>query len=131
MPFQVQVLHKRLDGTEVLRVATAQIQLTSDREEAEKHADATVVATHAAQRAAAKAKAGDFRAAQLEMRAAQRLMLRTNMDENQVRSWSSNVENLDRVIRGEDEDASNADRLSDNAARHISKFAQINQDSLF
>jgi hypothetical protein len=130
VPFQVQVLHKRLDGTEVLRVATAQIKLTSNREEAEKHADAVVVATHAAQRAAAKAKAGDFRAAQLEMRAAQRFMQRANMSEEKVVAWSSNVDEMDRVFRGEEESVV-GDGLSDNAARNISKFAQINEGSLF
>lgn len=75
LPFQVQVLHRRLDGTEVLRVATATIQLTTNRQEAEKHADAAVVATHAAQRAAVRAKAGDYRGAQLEMRAAREFVL--------------------------------------------------------
>lgn len=115
-----------------MRVATAQIKLTTNREEAEKHADAAVVATHAAQRAAAKAKAGDFRAAQLEMRAAQRFMKRANMDHEQVVAWTSNVEQMDKVLRGDDEEGgANADGLSDNAAQNISKFSQINKGSLF
>ena len=56
VPFQVQLLFRRADGTKVLRVATARIELTADRSEAEKGADIKVVATHAAQSAAAKAK---------------------------------------------------------------------------
>eukprot|EP01127_Copromyxa_protea_P015702 TRINITY_DN4564_c0_g1_i3.p1 TRINITY_DN4564_c0_g1~~TRINITY_DN4564_c0_g1_i3.p1 ORF type:complete len:654 (+),score=143.17 TRINITY_DN4564_c0_g1_i3:848-2809(+) len=126
--FQVQVLHTREDLTEVLRVSTARIKLTSDRGEAEKHANAAVVATHATQRAANKAKKGDFRAAQLEMRSAQRFMQRANMDEHQVSAWSSNVDEIDRVLR---EEEGNAATVSDNATRNISKFAQISTDNLF
>jgi hypothetical protein len=57
----VQILFRRADGTMILRVATAEIELTSDRGEAEKGADVRVVATHAVQKAAAKAKKGDFK----------------------------------------------------------------------
>lgn len=157
LPFQVQVLHKRLDGTEVLRVCTATIALTSDRAEAEEHADATVVATHAAQRAAMKAKAGDALGAQLEMRAAQRFMQRANVDEERVMKWTSNVEEMDQVLRSEEEEEEEAiiansnnnnnngddhddvskapsknkkKKKSDKAASKMSKFSQINHAGL-
>jgi len=103
IPFQVQVLHKRLDGTEVLRVATAEIKVTSNREEAEQNANVKVVATHAAQRAATKAKHGDYRSAQLEMRAAQRFMQRANVDEDKVKVWTENVEEMDKALRENDD----------------------------
>jgi hypothetical protein len=54
VPFQVQLLFRRSDGTKILRVCTAQIELTSDRAEAEDLADVKVVATHAAQSAGEK-----------------------------------------------------------------------------
>jgi len=131
VPFQVQVVHKRLDGTEILRVATAQIKLTSDRSEAEQHANVNVVATHAAQRAAAKAKKGDYQAAQLEMRGAQRLMKRANVEEKKVRAWAENVDEMDRVLRAPDNLNENVEKKSDDTTRNITKFAQINADDLF
>lgn len=113
LPFQVQVLFRRLDGTEVLRVATARIQLTANREEAEKHANVTVVATHAAQKAAAKAKKGDYAEAQKEIRAAQRFLARANVDEEKLSKWSRNVDAMDEVLR-EDEAAAAADVNNNN-----------------
>lgn len=137
IPFQVQVLHKRLDGTEVLRVATAEIQVTTNREEAEQNANVKVVATHAAQRAATKAKHGDYRAAQLEMRAAQRFMQRANVGDEKVEQWTRNVEEMDAVLRENDEAPVNAKaekkgaKKSDNSARNINKFSNINEADLF
>ncbi len=103
MPFQCQILFRRSDGTRVLRVATARIELTADREEAERGADIKVVATHAAQSAAAKAKKGNLKEAQLQVRAAQRLMARRG-DEEKLQAWSKNVADLDSALQeGEDE----------------------------
>merc|ERR1711991_999677 len=61
LPFQVQILFRRADGTEILRVASARIEITQDRDEAERNADVKVVATHAAQAAAQKAKKGNMK----------------------------------------------------------------------
>ena len=60
LPFQVQVAFNKLDGTKVLRVATAHLQLTDNRSMAEKNADIKVIGTYAAQRAAKYAKEGSF-----------------------------------------------------------------------
>lgn len=48
----------KLNGMRVVRVATAAISVTEDRQAAEKQADLTVIGTHAAQRAAKYAKDG-------------------------------------------------------------------------
>ena len=76
--FQVQLVFSKLNGMKCLRVATASIKLTEDRDEAEKAANITVIGTHAAQRAAKYAKDGDFERAQMETRAAKRFMNRNN-----------------------------------------------------
>ena len=116
LPFQVQILYKRPDGTEILRVATARIKITQDRQEAEKNVNVNVVATHVAQRAASKAKKGDYKNAQLEMRAAQRLMGRANVDEKLMSKWSSNVDSMDSVLRENrsDDDEDNSDNTNNN-----------------
>ena len=101
LPFQVQILFKRADGTEILRVSTARIELTLDRDEAERNADIKVVATHAAQSAAAKAKKGNKTEAKLQMRAAQRFLKRAG-DEEKLNMWSANVQEMDEVLNSSD-----------------------------
>jgi len=118
-------------GTEVLRVATARIQVTTNREEAEQKANVGVVATHATQRAAAKAKKGDFRAAQLEMRTAQRLMQRANVEEKKVQLWADNVEEMDQVLRNEGKVEERGEAMSDNTTRNIVKFSNVQTEDLF
>ncbi len=133
-----------------MRVATAEIELTSDRVEAEKGADVRVVATHAVQRAAAKAKKGDFKEAQLQMRAAQRFVARTG-DDAQLDAWSSNVAAMDDVLNSDGTEAAAAPpapnnnndnnekksykprskKKNDNTATKISKMANVDQSSLF
>lgn len=99
IPFQVQLLYTRPNGMRCLRVATAKVAITEDRMEAERGADVEVVATHAAQRAARLAKAGDYETAQLEARSAQRFMLRNHADKSKVSAWSANVDTIDDVAR--------------------------------
>ena len=99
VPFQVQLLFTRPDGMQYLRVATTSIPLTSDREQAERNADVTVIGNYAAQRAARYAKQGDYEAAQLEARAAQRFMLRNEVGTEKVMNWTEKVESLDNVLR--------------------------------
>ncbi len=154
VPFQVQILHRRADGTMILRVATAQIELTVDRLEAEKGADVKVVATHAVQKAAQKAKNGDFQEAQLQMRSAQRFLARAG-DEEVLNKWSHNMEAMDNVLNTDDAAGEEAARPNDNnappppppqsssasgkrgkkksdkAATKISQMANVDQSSLF
>ncbi len=49
---QVQLVYTKLNGMQLVRVATASIQLTEDRTVAEKQANMEVIGTHAAQKAA-------------------------------------------------------------------------------
>ena len=100
IPFQVQVLFTRPNGMRCLRVATARVAVTDDRAQAEQHADIGVIGTHAAQRAAKFAKAGDYEKAQLETRAAQRFIMR-NADVDRVSLFSNHVEQIDQVLRAE------------------------------
>ena len=67
---------------------------TQDRAEAEKDADVSVVATHAAQNAARLARRGSFSKAQMETRAAQRFMLRNNVDAAKIETWSEQVQQV-------------------------------------
>lgn len=55
---QVQLILTKLNGMRCVRVATAAIQVTEDRTEAEQQADLGVIGTYAAQRAARYAKEG-------------------------------------------------------------------------
>eukprot|EP01097_Dermamoeba_algensis_P003302 TRINITY_DN2325_c0_g1_i1.p1 TRINITY_DN2325_c0_g1~~TRINITY_DN2325_c0_g1_i1.p1 ORF type:complete len:514 (+),score=183.65 TRINITY_DN2325_c0_g1_i1:147-1544(+) len=101
IPFQVQVVYTKLNGVKCLRVVTDRVKVTDKREEAEKNANIKVIGTFAAQRSAKYAKEGDYEKAQMETRAAQRLMMRnfdpeTNKD---IKVWSKNVEVMDKEIR--------------------------------
>lgn len=70
-------------------------------------------------------------------------MQRANLDEEKVKAWAENVEEMDKVLR--EDDASNqpvitsSDRdkkkknkqKSDNSTRNISKFSNITENDLF
>jgi len=56
------------------------------------------VAGQAAQAAARHARRGSFYAAQMETRAAQRMLVRNNIDEEKIQNWSSKVDALDQVV---------------------------------
>eukprot|EP01113_Clastostelium_recurvatum_P000455 TRINITY_DN101_c0_g1_i2.p1 TRINITY_DN101_c0_g1~~TRINITY_DN101_c0_g1_i2.p1 ORF type:complete len:985 (+),score=334.30 TRINITY_DN101_c0_g1_i2:83-3037(+) len=108
IPFQVQLVYTKLDGMKCLRVASAVIRATEDRKEAEEQANLSVIGTHAVQRAAKYAKEGSYEKAQMETRAAQRLMQRKtesadtkDEDRKAVATWVSNVEQMDSVLRTE------------------------------
>jgi len=101
VPFQVQLLFTRPDGMQFLRVATTCVPLTDDRQQAELNADIKVIGQYASNRAARYAKQGDYEAAQLEARAAQRFMLRNNIETKTVKNWSKQVESMDKVLRTE------------------------------
>ena len=76
IPFQVQLMYSKPNGTRYLRISTAVIAATDNREQAEKHADVKVIGTHAALRAAKLAKEGNYEKAQMEARSAQRFLAR-------------------------------------------------------
>ena len=100
IPFQVQLLYTRPDGMQCLRVATTTVAVTDDRQEAEANADVRVIGTHAVHKAAKFAKDGDYEAAQMEARAAQRFIVRNNKDEN-LDGWVEQTECMDKVLRSE------------------------------
>jgi len=101
VPFQVQLLFTRADGMQYLRVATTSVQLTSDRDQAERNADVKVIGNYAANRAARWAKQGNYEAAQMEARAAQRFMMRNDVETDLIKDWSEQVESMDKVLRVE------------------------------
>jgi len=137
VPFQVQLLYTRPDGAVYLRVASAAVALTSDRQQAEAKADVAVVGNHAAQRAAKLAKKGDYEAAQMESRAAQRFLQRQG-DTESLEVFSKQVETLDSVLRDERQKEASApaapaagaaqarvNRRGDVAAQAISKTTNM------
>eukprot|EP01108_Squamamoeba_japonica_P006796 TRINITY_DN556_c0_g1_i3.p3 TRINITY_DN556_c0_g1~~TRINITY_DN556_c0_g1_i3.p3 ORF type:complete len:189 (-),score=131.44 TRINITY_DN556_c0_g1_i3:53-619(-) len=99
VPLQVQLLYTARDGAVKLRVATATIEVTEDRSEAERDANVAVVATHAAQAAARLARRGSFSKAQMETRAAQRFVQRNESDESKVTRWTKQVSALDGAMK--------------------------------
>ena len=135
IPFQVQLLYTRPNGMQCLRVATAEVDVTEDRIEAEKAADIAVVGVHAAQRAARYAKEGDFERAQMEARAAQRFMKRAGVEKQKVAAWSKNVNGLDLVAKVQrqkkehfcDED----DMFDDFSYVAVHKQEEVNEMDLF
>ena len=57
---QVQILFTKPNGAIHLRVSTATVSLTDNRDEAEKNANVSILGAHAAKAAAKLAKAGDY-----------------------------------------------------------------------
>jgi hypothetical protein len=141
VPFQVQLLFTKPDGAIYLRVATATIALTDDRAQAEKQADVAIVGAAAVQKAAKLAKAGDYEAAQLEARAAQRFLNRAGVEGEAAAAWTAQVDSMDSVLRAErkkeqtgDAVADERERLTrrdDEAAAAISKATRMTTKQMF
>lgn len=143
VPFQVQLVFTKLNGMKCLRVATASIKLTEDREIAEKQANITVIGTHAAQRAAKYAKEGDFEKAQMETRAAQRFMQRNDVETKVRALWTANIAPMDDILRetrvkekakgvvGDKESRKQELQQNDEAAVAFSKNKAVNTKKLF
>jgi hypothetical protein len=58
LPFQVQVVYKRLDGSKCIRILTQQMEVTDKRAEAEEDVDISLVAANAAKKSAQYAQQG-------------------------------------------------------------------------
>jgi len=131
IPFQLQLMYSKPNGERCLRICTSVLSTTNDRLQAEQHADVKVIGTHAALRAAKYAKEGDYQAAQMEARAAQRF-LRRNAPE-QLERWSDQVEQFDVVVRSERHQQSNphTQARSDSSVEAISKAKSLNVEDLF
>lgn len=115
VPFQVQILFTKPNGAIHLRVSTATVSLTDNRDEAEKNANVSILGAHAAKAAAKLAKAGDYEQAQLATRAAQKLLQRAGADEEELFNFGTQVEVMDKVLRTErikDEASSSASSTS-------------------
>jgi len=131
IPFQVQLIYTRPDGTKCLRVATATVPVTDDRKTAEENADVTVIASHVAQKATKLAKDGDYESAQLETRAVQRFMNRNKQDNEILNEWNEKAETLDAVLRKErtsEKSSSSSMRKesrNDDVSHVISKSAKV------
>eukprot|EP00727_Mastigamoeba_balamuthi_P012024 m51a1_g7444 putative ras-like gtp-binding protein ypt1 (1013) ;mRNA; f:92802-96151 len=123
IPFQVQLLFTRPDGAVHLRVATACVPVTEDRTEAERHADVGVVGAVAAQTAARLAKEGNYEAAQLEARAAKKLIERAGGDNEAASAYATTAEAIDSIVRSEKAKGESKGKRSDDAATLLSKAA--------
>jgi len=121
------------------------VPVTEDRQYAEQSADVKVIGSHAANRAAKYAKDGDYEAAQLEARAAQRFMMRNNVDTESINKWSEQVESVDKVLRvemekekkqlkkpeGEKGLKDRAKKRDDDASTAISKAVKFNSKQIW
>lgn len=127
VPFQLQVTYDRPDGGKYLRCVTETISLTGKREEAEQNADARVIGSHAAQRAARYAAEGNYERAQMEARSANRFMLRSKqvgkVNDGELTAWQSNVETMDKVIRN----LRQTEQKSESDVRYIPDGCGLNQ----
>lgn len=81
VPFQVQLVYTRPDGTCLLRVATATLDVTNDREVAQKSRWA-LFAAHAVRRSAELAKAGQLGDADAEAKKAREYLSHTTNEDN-------------------------------------------------
>ena len=136
IPFQVQLMYSKPSGARYLRIATAMVEATDNREQAEKLADIRVIGTHAALRAAKFAKEGNYEKAQMEARSAQRFMSRNAMPPEQLNRWTAQVSQFDDVVRNERKNEgkkvkSKKSIRSDQAVEAISKGTTLNSCSLF
>jgi Mg-chelatase subunit ChlD len=104
LPFQVQVVFTRPDGSRYVRVVSLTQQLTTDREEAERDADIAVLGLATTQQAARYAKEGDYEKARLHAFSNARVMKRAAVDERQrknVSIWARGHAALDGAIAQE------------------------------
>ncbi|KAH3745950.1 circularly permutated Ras protein 1 [Pelomyxa schiedti] len=99
VPFQVQLLYTRPDGSVRLRVSTACVDTTEDRTAAEQTADLSVVGAHWSRNAAKLAKGGDYERAQLQNRAAQRMLKRAGAGTHTLEEFNSKADCVDAVAR--------------------------------
>jgi hypothetical protein len=66
-------------------------------------------------------------------------MQRANVDDDKVKVWTENVEEMDKVLRENDGEGANVKekkggekkKKSDNSARNINKFSNIAEADLF
>jgi hypothetical protein len=68
-------------------------------------------------------------------------MQRANVGDEKVEMWTRNVEEMDKVLRDNDDEPAlpqaeraekkKAGKQSDNSARNINKFSNINEANLF
>lgn len=80
VPFQVQLLYTRPDGTRLLRVATAQLAVTNDRQVAHTKRTGGLLAAHAVRRTAQLAKAGQLGDAIAESERAEKYLQNADQD---------------------------------------------------
>lgn len=121
IPFQVQLMYTKPDGSQCLRVASAKISVTEDRSVAERNANVGVIGTHAAQKAAKFAKKGNYSRAQMETRAAQRFMIRNGVQKDKISQWSRQVQDVDSVARNERERGYKSSVRADASVTAVSK----------
>lgn len=69
LPFQLQIKYTRPDGTRLLRVVTAEQMATRNRQEAERQAKPSIIASHATKQSAAMARKGAYTSSRVQMRA--------------------------------------------------------------
>jgi len=98
IPFQAQIRYTRPDGYKCVRIITKTLQLTTDREEAEKHCDVAIVGLSAVQQTAKLAlEANDMENARKKLHCAQRLLKRAAKSTIQKEEYSNFVRESDAL----------------------------------
>lgn len=108
VPFQLQVLMTRSDGSQVVRVSTTTMQLSADRAQHEASIDRDAVATNAAQKASKLAKEGQYAEASKELEAAKAILEKSGMSKEKI---SSTFSALESVLQSNNNNNNNAQLL--------------------
>ncbi|CAM9197262.1 unnamed protein product [Chrysoparadoxa australica] len=103
VPFQVQLRYTKRDGTKCLRVMTQNQKITRSQEKAEAAAKLSIIAGHAATKAAEIARQGKYEQSRVEMRAWSNLLKRNAVTEEaneEYEKFANDMSKLDEALGG-------------------------------
>lgn len=101
LPFQIKIHFTKLDGMKCLRVITKSQEITFSKEEAEKHAEVPILASHAVQQSAKLGMKGDYLKARLTNLSSKVMLSRTSKSpaqRQQFTSWSHQARDLESEL---------------------------------
>jgi hypothetical protein len=116
IPYQLQLLFTRLDGSQVLRVSTSSMRLTG-RDNAGQKLDVNVVATQAVQRIGSLIQKGLLDQARQELRATRSLLLRNGVAAKKLQVLDECEMVLNRNNNNNNNGHGEADAVTEQAAK--------------
>jgi small GTP-binding protein len=131
IPIQVQLQYKRMDGLTCLRVINSKLPpITTDRCEAEKHVDVSIVALHAIRQAAQFGQQSMYLEARLKLFAIQKLLdiCTSDTQREEYATFIAESQELDEVLQKCMQNSSY--RTSDDAAKVLLRMTNMNVNAL-